>query len=37
MKIRAYEEGDLEALRAIHGRQGFVYPFPDLGNPLFLT
>jgi hypothetical protein len=37
MKIRAYEESDLEALRAIHGRQGFGYAFPDLGNPLFLT
>src|SRR6266404_4466412 len=37
MKIRAYEESDLEALRAIHARQGFGYAFPDLGNPLFLT
>jgi len=25
----------LEALRAIHARQGFGYAFPDLGNPLF--
>src|SRR5580692_10248883 len=37
MKIRAYEESDLEALRAIHARQGFGDAFPDLGNPLFLT
>jgi len=37
MKIRAYEESDLEALRAIHARQGFGYAFPDLGDPLFLT
>ena len=37
MKIRAYEESDLEALRAIHARQRFGYAFPDLGNPLFLT
>ncbi len=37
MEIRAYEEKDLEALKAIHARQGFGYPFPDLGNPLFLT
>ncbi|HUL32795.1 MAG TPA: hypothetical protein VL128_02835 [Candidatus Eisenbacteria bacterium] len=37
MKIREYEERDLEELRAIHARQGFGYPFPDLGNPLFLT
>jgi hypothetical protein len=37
MKIRTYEESDLEALRAIHARQAFGYAFPDLGNPLFLT
>src|SRR5260221_14136480 len=37
MKIRAYEESDLEALRAIHARQGFGYAFPDLSDPLFLT
>jgi hypothetical protein len=37
MKIRTYEERDLEALRAIHARQGFGYAFPDLSNPLFLT
>ncbi len=32
-----YEERDLEALRAIHARQGFGYAFPDLDDPLFLT
>jgi len=37
MEIRNYEEKDLEALKAIHARQGFGYAFPDLGNPLFLT
>src|SRR5271169_4261453 len=37
MKIRTYEERDLEALQAIHARQGFGYVFPDLSNPLFLT
>ena len=37
MKIRVYEESDLDALRAIHTKQGFSYPFPDLANPLFLT
>ncbi len=37
MRIREYGEGDLEALRAIHGAQGFPYEFPDLRNPLFLT
>ncbi len=37
MEIREYAEGDLEALKAIHARQGFAYAFPDLRNPLFLT
>ena len=37
MLVRAYEEADLDALRAIHAAQGFAYPFPDLRNPLFLT
>ena len=37
MAIREYQEKDLEALRAIHARQGFEYPPPDLSNPLFLT
>ena len=37
MRVRAYEEGDLEELRRIHAAQGFGYAFPDLGKPLFLT
>jgi hypothetical protein len=37
MKIRAYREGDVEALRRIHASQAFPYEFPDLSNPLFLT
>jgi hypothetical protein len=37
MRVRAYEEGDLEELRRIHAAQGFSYAFPYLGNPLFLT
>lgn len=37
MRVRAYEDGDLKELQRIHGEQGFSYPFPDLGNPLFLT
>ena len=37
MQIRVYEESDLGALKAIHQKQGFTYPFPDLANPLFLT
>lgn len=37
MRIREYTEQDLDALRAIHGKQGFDYPLPDLSNPLFVT
>jgi hypothetical protein len=37
MRIRAYEEGDLEELKRIHAVQGFGYAFPDLPDPLFLT
>ena len=37
MRVREYEEGDLEALRQIHARQGFDYAFPDLRDPLFVT
>ena len=37
MQIRAYHNSDLAALREIHAAQGFDYPLPDLGNPLFLT
>jgi len=37
MQIRAYQESDLESLRAIHIAQGFDYALPDLSNPLFVT
>lgn len=37
MLIRAYTEADLEALRAMHARQGFDYKFPDLADPIFLS
>jgi len=37
MLIREYNDGDLDALRAIHAAQGFPYAFPDLNNPLFVT
>jgi len=37
MRIREYDEEDLEALRAIHAAQGLPYEFPNLRNPLFLT
>jgi hypothetical protein len=37
MRLREYSPSDLDALRVIHRNQGFAYPFPDFGNPLFLT
>lgn len=37
MQVRAYTEGDLESLRAMHAAQGFGYAFPDLADPLFLV
>ncbi len=37
MLIREYSESDLEALREIHARQGFDYPFPDLADPIFVS
>ena len=37
MIVREYQPEDLEALRALHTAQGFAYPFPDLGDPLFVT
>jgi len=37
MQVREYRVSDLAALRAIHAAQGFAYPLPDLGNPLFVT
>lgn len=37
MEIREYTEQDLDALRAIHAKQGFDYALPDLSHPLFVT
>jgi len=37
MRIREYQESDLDALRSIHAVQHFDYDLPDLGNPLFVT
>ncbi len=37
MLIREYSESDLDALRSIHARQGFDYPFPDLTDPIFVS
>jgi hypothetical protein len=37
IQIRGYTEHDLDALKKLHARQGFDYPFPDLSNPLFIS
>ncbi|MGH9740569.1 MAG: hypothetical protein ACRD4X_18575 [Candidatus Acidiferrales bacterium] len=37
MLVREYKESDLDALRAMHARQGFGYPFPDLADPIFVS
>lgn len=37
MRIREYAPADLSELRRMHAAQGFGYPFPNLGNPLFLS
>jgi hypothetical protein len=37
MRIRAYTESDLDALRQIHAQQGFDYSFPDITDPIFIS
>lgn len=37
MRVRAYTENDLEALKRMHRMQGFVYPFPDIADPIFVS
>jgi hypothetical protein len=37
MLVRAYTESDLDALRAMHARQGFDYAFPSLADPIFVS
>lgn len=37
MLIREYTDSDLNAMRQMHGLQGFEYPFPDLADPLFVS
>lgn len=37
MRVREYNEQDLESLRGIHTRQGFAYALPDFNNPLFVS
>lgn len=36
MGLRRYQHADLEALRRLHSKQGFDYPFPDIEDDLFL-
>lgn len=35
MEIRAYKQEDLQRIREIHRKQGFLYPMPDLSDPVF--
>ena len=37
MRVREYTDADLAALRRMHARQGFDYPFPDLADPIFVS
>ena len=37
MRVRPYTEADLDALKAMHARQGFDYELPDLANPTFIS
>ncbi|HKV27714.1 MAG TPA: hypothetical protein VJN90_05520, partial [Candidatus Acidoferrales bacterium] len=37
MKIREYNEADLDALVAMHRAQGFDYALPDLADPIFVS
>jgi len=37
MRIREYTPADLDALRHMHGAQGFGYPLPDLDSPMFVS
>jgi hypothetical protein len=37
MRVREYTEADLAAMRRMHARQGFDYPFPDLADPIFVS
>ena len=37
MRIREYNEADLNSLVAMHRAQGFDYPLPDLADPIFVS
>lgn len=36
MRIREFQAGDMEKLKAMHAKQGFRYPFPDIQDESFL-
>ena len=36
-RVREYQHGDWQALRAMHQAQGFDYAFPELSDPIFLS
>ena len=36
-RVREYQPGDWQALRAMHQAQGFDYAFPELSDPIFLS
>lgn len=35
--VRDYTPDDLDALRKIHGRQGFDYALPNIADPIFVS
>lgn len=37
MRIREYTPADFDALRHMHGAQGFGYPLPNLNSPMFVS
>lgn len=37
MRIREYNEKDLDALVTMHRAQGFEYALPNLGDPIFVS
>jgi len=37
MRVREYNEADLDALVAMHRAQGFDYALPNLADPIFLS
>ncbi len=37
MLVREFREGDLEALKLMHARQGFEYALPNISDPIFVS